>query len=110
MVESQGGIILITSHAFAGLSQAMRDKFNTYTIVDIIASTLRIFGQGMKVACEISMMAADSGLVRTDEDIISIAGTGRGADTAVVFKPVNSQHFFNLRISEILCKPHFQDS
>ena len=61
----------------------------------------------MKVACEIAMMAADSGLVRTDEDIIAIAGTSRGADTAVVLRPVNSHNFFDLKIKEILCKPHF---
>lgn len=28
------------------------------------------FGQGTKVACEITLMAADAGLVRTDEDIV----------------------------------------
>jgi hypothetical protein len=52
-------------------------------------------------------MAADAGLVRTDEDIIAIAGTSHGADTAVVLKPVTSQNFFDLRVKEILCKPHF---
>ncbi|MEE9174545.1 MAG: hypothetical protein V3U19_00030, partial [Thermodesulfobacteriota bacterium] len=61
----------------------------------------------MKVACEISMMAADGGLARTDEDAISIAGTGRGADTAILLTPVNSNSFFDLRIKEILCKPRF---
>ena len=105
--ESKGGIILTTTHAFAGLSRAMRIKFKTYVIGDIVADTLRIFGQGMKVVCEIAMMAADSGLVRTDEDVISVGGRSRGADTAVVLAPVNSQHFFDLKVKEILCKPHF---
>ena len=107
IVESKGGIILTTTHAFAGVSRAMRKKFNMYVIGDIIANTLRVFGEGMKVVCEIALMAADSGLVRTDEDIISIAGAGRGADTAVVLRPVNTQDFFDLRVKEILCKPHF---
>ena len=107
MVESKGGIMLTTAHAFSGVSRALRTKFNTVAIGDIIANTLRIFGQGMKVACEIAMMAADSGLVRTDEDIIAIAGTSRGADTAIVLKPVNAHNFFDLKIKEILCKPHF---
>ena len=43
----------------------------------------------------------------TDEDVIAIGGTGRGADTAVVLSPVNSQDFLDLKIKEILCKPHF---
>ena len=72
-----------------------------------IADVLRIFSQGMKVACEITLIAADAGAVRTDEDVISIAGTGRGADTAIVLTPVYSHHFFDLRVKEILCKPHF---
>ena len=106
-IESKGGIILTTMHAFAGVSRAMRRKFETLAIGEIIANVLRVFGQGMKVVCEIAMMAADSGLVDTDEDVIVIAGTGRGADTAVVLTPVNSTHFFDLRVKEILCKPHF---
>lgn len=107
IVESQGGIVLTTTHAFAGVSRAVRNKFNTYIIGDIVAGCLRIFGDGMKVVCEIVMMAADGGLVRTDEEVVAIAGTGRGADTAVVLTPVNSQNFFDLRVKEILCKPRF---
>ncbi len=107
IVESRGGIVLTTTHLFSGLSRAMRKKYNTYIIGDIVANTLRILGQGMKVVCEIAVMAADGGLVRTDEDIIAIGGTGRGADTAVVLRPVNSQDFFDLKVKEILCKPHF---
>jgi len=107
IVESKGGAVFTTDHTFSGLSAAMRKQFNTYVIGDIVANTLRIFGQGMKVACEIAVMAADGGLVRTDEEIIVIAGTGRGADTAVVLKPVNSHNFFDLKVKEILCKPHF---
>ncbi|MFC1928121.1 pyruvate kinase alpha/beta domain-containing protein [Chloroflexota bacterium] len=106
-VESKGATILTTAHAFAGIDRAMRNKFNMYLLGEIIASTLRVFGQGMKVVCEIAMMAADGGLVRTDEDVISIAGTSRGADTAVVLRPVNSTSFFDIRVKEILCKPHF---
>ena len=107
IVENKGGTILITTHAFSGVSRAMRDKFHTYVIGDIVANALRVFGQGMKVACEIVLMAADSGLMHTDEDVITIGGSHRGADTAVILKPVNTQNFFDLRVREILCKPHF---
>ena len=53
-------------------------------------------------------MAADAGAVRTDEEVISIGGTGRGVDTAVVLSPVNTTEFFNLRVKEILCKPRLE--
>ena len=107
IVESKGGVVFTTTHLFSGLSAAMRKKFNTYVIGDIVANTLRIFGEGMKVVCEIALMATDGGLVRTDEDVISIAGSDQGADTAVVLRSANSSDFFDLRIKEILCKPHF---
>ncbi len=107
LFERKGGIVLTTTHTFAGVSRAMRNQFNSHQIGDIVANTLRVFGDGMKVVCEIAMMAADGGLVRCDEDIISIAGSGKGADTAVVLTPVNSHRFFSLKVKEILCKPHF---
>ena len=107
-VEAKGGIVLTMSHAFrGGASSALRKKFKMQTESDIMADTLRIFGQGMKVVVEIVMMAADAGLVSTDEQVISVAGTGRGADTAVVLKPVNTPDFFDMRIKEIICKPYF---
>ncbi|MAH39569.1 MAG: hypothetical protein CL873_03440 [Dehalococcoidales bacterium] len=107
IVEGRGGVVLTTTHAFGGISRAMRNTFNAYVTGDIIANTLRIFGEGMKVVVEIAMMAADGGLVRTNEEIIAIGGTGKGADTAVVLQPVNSHDFFDLKVKEILCKPHF---
>ncbi len=107
IIESKGGIILIGTHAFAGVSRALRNKTNTTAIGDIIAETLRVFSQGMKVVCEIAAMAADAGLVRTDEEVIVVSGSSRGADTAAVVKPANSHLFFDLRVKEILCKPRY---
>lgn len=106
-VLSAGVPLLTATHTFSGLGRAMRKKFNMHLFEEAMANTLRLFGQGMKVVCEITMMAADAGLVRTDEDIIVIGGTGRGADTAVVLRPVNSEDFFDLKVKEILCKPRF---
>ncbi|MBI2868533.1 MAG: hypothetical protein HYX96_01755 [Chloroflexi bacterium] len=105
LFKSQGGVILTATHIFAGIGRAMRNKFHVYSYTEMISNTLRIFGEGMKVVCEIAMMAADAGLVRTDEDVIAVAGTGRGADTAVVVKPVASHEFFAIKVKEILCKP-----
>jgi hypothetical protein len=59
----------------------------------------------MKVACEITIMAADAGLVRTDEEVISMSGTHAGADVAIVVQPANANRFFDLKVKEIICKP-----
>ena len=105
LVESKGGKVLTAPHVFGGISYAMNDSFGTAMLGVDMGNTLRILGQGMKVVCEIAMAAADAGLLRTDKEVISIGGTDRGADTAVVLRPVNVHDFFNLRIKEILCKP-----
>lgn len=109
-IQAHGGRILTCQHAFGGIGRAVRKKLQTYELEEIVAYTLRIFGQGMKVACEIVLMAADAGLIRVGEPAIAIGGTGRGADTAVVLLPANAQTFFDLRIMEVLCKPGFYPS
>ncbi len=104
-VEEKGGKVLTAQHAFAGVNRAIRKSLGGYQSDEIIASVLRIFGQGMKVVCETTMMAADAGYVSTREPLIAIAGTHRGADLAVVLIPVNSSQFFKLQILEIVCMP-----
>jgi hypothetical protein len=57
----------------------------------------------MKVAAEITLMASDGGLLPDGSPIIAVAGSGHGADTAVVLKPTHAQTFFDLRFLEIIC-------
>jgi hypothetical protein len=106
-IAANGGRILTCQHAFGGVGRAVRKKLHTYELEEIVAYTLRIFGEGMKVACEIALMAADAGLIPVGEPAIAIAGTSRGADTAVVLRPANAQTFFDMRVMEVLCKPGF---
>jgi hypothetical protein len=97
--------VLTTTHAFGGVGRAIRRKLNTFQVDEIMAQTLRIFGQGTKVAVEITLMAADAGLVSVAEEVIAIGGTGKGADTALLIKPANAQDFFDLKVREIISKP-----
>ncbi|MGQ9618767.1 MAG: pyruvate kinase alpha/beta domain-containing protein [Candidatus Aminicenantia bacterium] len=105
IIEKNGGKVLTTTHAFGGVGRAVRRKFKTYEIEEIIANTLRVFGEGTKVAIEISLMAADAGFIKVEEETISIAGTDYGADTALILLPVNAQDFFDLKVLELICKP-----
>ncbi len=97
--------VLRTTHLFAGVERAIRLKFGGIGPAEIIANTYRTFGEGTKVAVEIAVMALDAGLIPHGKDIISIAGTGKGADTALVLEPAHSQRFFSTRIKTIICKP-----
>jgi hypothetical protein len=104
-IESGGGKILTTQHGFAGVNRAIRKKLETYQPNEIIADVLRILGAGMKVMLEISMMAADAGLIEVGKPVIAVAGTHRGADSAAVVIPENSDNFFDLKVPEIICIP-----
>ncbi|MCW4036240.1 MAG: hypothetical protein NWE75_03525 [Candidatus Bathyarchaeota archaeon] len=105
-IVAAGGKILTASHAFSGVNRAVRRKFDTVGAADIVAQTLRMFGQGMKVVVECAAMTADAGLIPVDKDIISIAGSGKGADTAVVLKPAHLHSLFDLYVREIIAKPN----
>jgi len=70
-----------------------------------MGDVLRIFSQGVQVCVEIAMMAADGGLIKCDRRAVLIAGTGRGADTAIVATPSSSAKLEEFRVHEILCKP-----
>ncbi len=106
-IELGGAKILTCQHALGGVGRAVRKKLATYQVDEIMAYTLRIFGEGTKVAVEIALMAADAGLISTLEPCLSLGGTGQGIDTAVLLQPAHAQNFFDLRILEILAKPHF---
>jgi hypothetical protein len=70
-----------------------------------MANILRTMGQGIKVCVEILLMACDGGCIKIGETVIAVAGTGSGADTAVVASAAPSTKLASLRIHEIICKP-----
>lgn len=97
--------ILTATHALSSVERAVRKRFGTLQPLELVANTLRLLGEGTKVCVEIVVMAADAGLIPVNKDVLVIAGTGRGADTALVMKPANASTFFELRIRETIAKP-----
>ena len=72
----------------------------------LIANTLRLFSQGVKVCAEVAMMAADCGAVQVGKPVICVAGSHAGADTAMVISPAESNRMRDLKLHEILVKPN----
>ncbi len=85
---------------------------------------LRRFGEGMKVAVQVVLMATEVGLVDEGEEVIAMGGTGTreypqggGCDLAIVMEAVKGKNFFKVdlppyekkmkgrKIKEILCRP-----
>ena len=106
-LEELGITVLTSLHALGDdVSEALSGGASNR----VVRQTLYRFCQGMKVAVEVAVMAADAGLVDVSDEIIAIAGTGEGADTALVLKPAYARTFKELEIREILAKPRCASS
>jgi hypothetical protein len=101
-LEALGVVVLTSIHA---LGDDVSEAFGGVSPNRVAREMLYCFCQGMKVAVEVAVMAADAGLLDMASEIVSVAGTGEGADTALVIKPAYARHFEQLEIREILAKP-----
>jgi len=88
-----------------GVGSAFSDKHGGRAVEEVVRDVLYRFSQGMKVAVECLLMAADAGWVNMDAEVIAIGGTSSGADTAIVCKPAYPRTFLELEIREVLAKP-----
>ncbi len=102
-IEELGGKVHTGTMVLRGLGTALKERGGS-SQEQIVADTLRILGQGTKVIVEITAMSADAGLIPF-ADIIAVAGTGRGADTAAVISANSSNKFFEIKVKEYLAKP-----
>ncbi len=102
-IESLGAKVYTGTMVFRNIGTAIRE-LQHYSQQDLIANTLRLFGQGIKVCVEIALMACDAGLI-PPEDVITIAGTARGADTVAIIRAMPSNKLFSLKVREIIAKP-----
>lgn len=101
-LEDAGITVLTSLHA---LGDDVSEAVGAPSPNLIVRETLYTFCQGMKVAVEIALMAADADLLDMNSEVISVAGTGEGADTALVLSPAYARKFKSLKIHEILAKP-----
>ena len=101
------GVQVVTGlHALGdGVGAAFTEKHGGRVPEEYVRETLYRFSQGMKVAVEDILMVADAGLLDMSQEVISIAGTSQGADTAIVCKPAYPRTFLELEIREVLAKP-----
>lgn len=93
-------------HALSGVEKTFANKYKSGFIpLNIVADTLRMFSHGVKVCVEITIMAAEHGFITPDEEVVAIAGSGHGADTALVMKPAFASSMFETEIKALLCMP-----
>lgn len=104
-LKQNGVKIVRQSHILSGLERSISRKLGGVSRTEAIAEALRsLFGHGLKVCVEITIMAADSGAIPIEE-VVAVGGRSRGADTAVVITPAHMNNFFDMQIKEIICMP-----
>ena len=106
------GVVVADHIAYLMHSSVLDDsRWKAPSAEEILRETLYAFGQGMKVAVEVVLIAVASGFIEPFRDVIAVGGTSRGADTAIVVRATYPNYVFSeddskrLRIREVLCKP-----
>lgn len=100
------GIDIVTAgHALSGAERCFSRRYGGYGPIEIVADTLRMFGQGTKVCVEVSTMALDAGKIPYNEPVIAVAGNGSGANTALILTPSYTNAILNTKIHQFICKP-----
>lgn len=103
---SMGLAVHTGTHALSSVERSFRVKWQGISTNEIVSETLRLLGRGVKTAVEVAVMAADGGHIpNIKEDIISIAGSSKGADTALVMRAAYMNKLLqDMKIRRILCK------
>ena len=104
-LEQAGIRVVFATHVLSGAERGLSRKHKGIYPVEIMADTLRMFGRGVKVGVECAIMAVDAGLVPYGEDVISIGGTAKGADSAIILRPEHANNILETQIREIICMP-----
>ncbi len=79
--------------------------------MDRVRETFYTLGQGFKVAVEVILIATDRGLIEPYRDVLGVAGSGEGSDTAIIARATTTRETFSgdplkkLEVREIIAMP-----
>ncbi len=109
------GAEVVDSVPYASRAYSTGASNNVYEALDLLVVVFDAFrmvgGNGLKVAIEVALMATNGGVIQPGQEVIAVAGTGNGLDTAVVVKSAYSIDIFSTdpserpEIREILAMP-----
>ncbi len=94
---------------FFGPSFSMRLHLQHISSMDILAKTLELISTGTLVCLESVLMCTDAGVIPENENVLALAGTERGLDTAWIIRSSASANLFHpqkgCRFVELFAKP-----
>jgi|Deesub1362B_J571_1020462.scaffolds.fasta_scaffold11843_2 hypothetical protein len=108
-LEELGVTIVTATDMGADIECSMEHDLGVSSPKIVMNETFYPFCPGLKVSVLSAVTAADAGVIPIDKEVVSMGGTERGLDTAIVVKPSYSDSLFDpqigLEIREIICKP-----
>lgn len=104
---SAGARVVRASHVLSGVERSISRTLGGSSRAEAMSEALRaLFGQGLKVCVEATVMAADNGAIPCgDIEVIAVGGHSEGADTACIVRPAHANNFFSFEVREILAIP-----
>ena len=100
-IEALGGVVNLGTDV---LTNSIRQRQRLgHSPMSIITQTL--IAMKVKVNAEIVAKACDAGLVSPGEHVVSVAGSHKGADTAVSFLAADSPNILDLKLQYVVAMP-----
>jgi len=106
-LEKSGARIVRATDPLYNIGAALEHK-GIPTLSTIIRLCLKMISSGTAVCVTAVMMATDNGLLAEGEEVVAVAGSWVGLDTALVVRATNSVNLLRvgaMEIREIICKP-----
>jgi len=106
-LEKNGAQIIRAADPLYNVGAAL-EHMGTLTLATIVRLCLKIVSSGTSVCISEALMATDNGLVKEGEEVVAVAGSWVGLDTALVVRATNSASFLKkgaFVIKEVICKP-----
>jgi hypothetical protein len=106
-LEKNGAKIIRATDPLYNIGASLEQK-GLPTLATLVRLSLKMISSGAAVCVTATLMATDNGVLREGEEVVAVAGSWVGLDTALVVRATNSVNFLKagtMQIREILCKP-----
>jgi len=106
-LEKSGAKIVRATDPLYNIGAALEEK-GVPTLATLIRFCLKMISSGTAVCVTATLMATDNGVLKEGEEVVAVAGSWIGLDTAVVARATNSINLLKagaMQIREIICKP-----
>lgn len=106
-LESSGAVIVRATDPLYNVGAFFEHK-GVPTLGALVRLCLKLVSAGTAVCVGAVLMATDNGVLKEGEEVVAVAGSWVGLDTAAVVRATNSVNLFKLKaveIREIICKP-----